>query len=774
MKTTLSILIILSIGFFKIAAQTPLRTRPKVGLCLSGGAAKGIAHIALLKAIDSLGIKVDFITGTSMGSVIGGMYAIGYSGKDLDSIVRTINWDEILTNNVSLADINMDEKDEYGRYSIELPFVKGRFRLPFALIEGQALTNFLEKYAFRALAVNDFKHLPIPFKCMTADVVKGDAITLDSGNLAMAMRMSMAIPTVFMPIEKGELLLVDGGLVKNFPVDQVCEMGADVIIGSYTGGILYDKKRLNNFVKIMYQSASYSRMADAEEQKKRCDILMDFDPALRVINAEASDFRKTKAILRASDKAVLSILPQLKKIAAAQKNAQNTEGVLPNISLPQTDSVRASSIEIVEYFPETDESRFLEAEYFSADHKVSQREIKEKEAFLYGTRHYNRIYHTIEYRNNQPVLKISVVSAPGLVLKIGLHFDSELGTGITANATFRNVLGNFSRAIVSADISDKPKFRVDYRKRLGASRFWANGGIYFENVSSDLFVQGRNLDNYQRQLFNAQMSINFLKTSKNNLSAGLFFENVKYRPQVLATDKLFLTTGIDTVLQLSLYRYTLAGLQAQYSRSTLDNRVFPHRGSSFTVSARLPLSTKRILEQTAVVDTQIVSTILSEVDVKNAYYTVLGDFQKVFHVNNNVQILLNAAGGLYSNTNEKEIAVEEPALKFALGGVEGRGSYQFVPYWGNREGFNAYSSFFTSRLAVQMHIIQRFYVIPAFSILVGDAFVTNRSSQGLNKTYSSWGVILGIKTPIGPIQFNVSKANNDPQWRTYFSLGTRF
>lgn len=224
-----------------VPAQTlqPNPGIPKIGLCLSGGGAKGLAHIGLLKAIDSLGIQIDYITGTSMGGVLGGLYAIGYSGHELDSIARTIDWDVLLSNKVSMDLVNIDEKDIYGRFPLELPINGRRLELPSGIVEGHAMTALLQRLTFRVVDVRDFDQFPIPFRCIGGDIVNGKPLVLRSGNLAFALRATMSIPTIFAPIELDGNLLVDGGLFKNFPVDILCDMGAEYVIGGFTGGKLY-------------------------------------------------------------------------------------------------------------------------------------------------------------------------------------------------------------------------------------------------------------------------------------------------------------------------------------------------------------------------------------------------------------------------------------------------------------------------------------------------------------------------------------------------------
>src|SRR5687768_16390527 len=171
--------------------------RPKIGVTLSGGGAKGLAHIGILKAIDSAGLKVDYITGTSMGSIIGSLYAIGYAADSIEKIIRTVDWDLLLSNQSSLRSIFMEEKDEYSKYIIELPWVNHRFRLPSGLLQGQELWLKFSELYFPVYAQKDFSRFSIPFRCIGTDVGNGEAVVMKEGEIISAIRSSMAIPSVF-------------------------------------------------------------------------------------------------------------------------------------------------------------------------------------------------------------------------------------------------------------------------------------------------------------------------------------------------------------------------------------------------------------------------------------------------------------------------------------------------------------------------------------------------------------------------------------------------
>ena len=184
---------------------SPIRTksqdnsgkRKKIGLVLSGGGAKGIAHVGILKAMEEEGLRPDYIAGTSMGSIIGGLYAMGYSADQLDTIVRAIDWGLVLSNNIPLTYISYEEKEYYNRYLVELPIVEGKLKLPSGMIEGQSLSEVLTHYTWPAMKYQSFDDFPIPFRCIATDVSNGKEIVFKDGPLSEALRASMSIPTAF-------------------------------------------------------------------------------------------------------------------------------------------------------------------------------------------------------------------------------------------------------------------------------------------------------------------------------------------------------------------------------------------------------------------------------------------------------------------------------------------------------------------------------------------------------------------------------------------------
>jgi len=207
--------------------ETQIEDDIKVGLVLSGGGAKGLAHIGVLKVIDSLGIRIDYVAGTSMGAIIGSLYASGYTGKQIDSIFKIINFDDIISDHLPRGSKTFYERENSEKYAVSLPLQGFKLKLPSALSRGQNSYNLLSKLTLHVKHIKDFSELPIPFFCIATNIETGDEVILDKGNLAQSVLASSALPSVFQPVVINDNLLMDGGIVNNYPIDELKAKGLE-------------------------------------------------------------------------------------------------------------------------------------------------------------------------------------------------------------------------------------------------------------------------------------------------------------------------------------------------------------------------------------------------------------------------------------------------------------------------------------------------------------------------------------------------------------------
>ena len=262
-----------SYGQFTIDTGTP----PRIGLVLSGGGARGFTHVGVLQILDSLNIPVHFITGTSMGSIIGGLYAIGYSGLDLDSLVKNIDWTIIFSDKPPREKLAYFEKQDVGRFQLNLQTKNYKIQEPSGLIFGQKISLLLTRLITPQYNDVNFDELPIPYRCIAADLITGNEVVLNQGSLPKAIRSSMSVPSIFTPVEWGDSLLVDGGVLNNLPVDVAQEMGATRIIAVNVGTPLRSQENLSGAISILYQSLSLAANKKEKENLLKSDIVITPD-----------------------------------------------------------------------------------------------------------------------------------------------------------------------------------------------------------------------------------------------------------------------------------------------------------------------------------------------------------------------------------------------------------------------------------------------------------------------------------------------------------------
>lgn len=230
------------------------QSRPKVAVVLSGGGAKGAAHIGALKVIEEAGIPVDYVVGTSMGAIVGGLYAIGYTPQQLDSMARAQNWKFLLSDAPNPKDLLLDDRLKSERYVLSIPYsFKSGNVLEAGIIKGKNLARLFSTLTYGYQDSANFSRLPIPFACVSENLANGTEVVFHKGILATAMRSSMSIPGVFAPIYLDSMVLVDGGMVNNYPVDVALAMGADLIVGVDVQSPLLDASELKSVKDIFGQ-----------------------------------------------------------------------------------------------------------------------------------------------------------------------------------------------------------------------------------------------------------------------------------------------------------------------------------------------------------------------------------------------------------------------------------------------------------------------------------------------------------------------------------------
>jgi NTE family protein len=293
--------------------------RPKIGIAFSGGGAKGCAHVGVLRVLEELRVPVDYAAGTSMGSIIGGLYATGMSVDELEQVILTVDWTDALTDKPSRNQLSFRRKNDDLRYlpDIEGGIGKGGLKLPTGLRSGQKLNYLLRRFTLPVRTVRDFDELPVPFRAVATDIGNGQMVVLDHGDLSIALRASMAIPTAFAAVEVDGRLLVDGGITNNVPVDVVRAMGADVVIAIDIGSPLFGAEEAGrSYLKILGQTLGMITRSNMEPRLAAADLVI----TPPVADYGTMQFAKAAEIVAAGEAEARRLADQLRPYALSEED----------------------------------------------------------------------------------------------------------------------------------------------------------------------------------------------------------------------------------------------------------------------------------------------------------------------------------------------------------------------------------------------------------------------------------------------------------------------
>jgi len=541
--------------------------RPKVALVLSGGAAKGMAHVGVLKVLEEAGIEPDIITGTSMGSVIGGLYAIGYRADSLERLLLGQNWEQVLSDRIELENVILEEKDFFENQLFEIGYNSGQFMPPSGLIHGQQVDNLLSRLTLPAYNIDDFSQLPIPFRCVAADIVEGQPVVLDTGNLATAMRASMAIPTAFAPVKRGNQILIDGGLIRNFPVEEAKAWDADIIIGVYTGYVKADAEKLHNFSAILMQSGFMMSVKDAQEQKPMVNLYIEPD----LVGYSAQDFSKADSIMARGERAARSMLPQLLKLRDSL-NALGAHQPAHRLSMPEQFCFEKIVVRGNQRYTEEEiiGRSGLEAGQSYAPHAIETAINR-----LVGTNKFEKVTFQLRQTDEDPTLVLQCLERAPTVFKTAVNYDNYSSASFRFNMTSRNVLMPASRLMINSVVSENFRFQFNYLKYLDEAQQYAwITDVQFTRDKIPVFQDGSQNEEYS--LIEAVVDLKVQKRLSNNtaVSIGVQQENLYFNPKV------------GSGLVFERLSYTNYNLYAQLLHNSLNRNIFPTSGTRLSLELK--------------------------------------------------------------------------------------------------------------------------------------------------------------------------------------------
>ncbi|WP_457675087.1 patatin-like phospholipase family protein [Thiolapillus sp.] len=609
-------LVLTGLLLLSLVVEAAAGERPRIGLVLSGGGARGAAHIGVLRVIEEQGIPIDYIAGTSMGAIIGGLYASGMSLDEIEKRLADIDWSDMLTDSPKREDLSFRRKREdeefLVRYSVG--FSDGKVKLPQGLLQGQKLLLFLRELTLPVADISNFDRLPIPFRAVATDISTGEAVILKEGDLALAMRASSSIPSVFSPVEMDGRLLVDGGVSNNLPVGVVRSMGADRLIVVDVSTPLAGREQLGNVLSITDQLTTIMTRRNTEQS-----LLLLRDEDVLIIpdlsDVGTTDFSKSMEALAPGEEAARREQAGLARLAAAAGAERVVAGRPPaGKAMPVIDFIELendsglSDRAIQRYFRGVKTGRPLDVQALEAA-------IGE----LYGLDLFKQVSYRLVERDGRTGIRIQVREKPWgpNYLQAGLQFHGDwhdgngFNLGMSYTRTAVNSRGGEFRGIL--ELGDRPRLFAEFYQPLDTDRaFFLAPQLEYTRNTIGYYVEGENLGEYNltQVLLSLDLGLNLSSWGELRLGWRGGRGDVDIRsgfPGVeeggYDTGMLFARMGVDTLdslyfprhgywLQAELRSYNSAwGDDYNFEQLELDvGMAFTHDRDSFMLRGQMGLT----------------------------------------------------------------------------------------------------------------------------------------------------------------------------------------
>lgn len=745
--------------------------KPKVVLVLSGGGAKGIAHIPLLQKLDSLHIVPDLIVGNSMGSIIGGLYAMGYSGDSIEKITKNIYWDKLLGGGQSLKSVSAEEKREFQRYLVGIGVKDGKLNSVGSLLNDQNLREYLSELTFPVYNVKDFDSLPIPFRAMATDLVQGKEVILSKGSLAYAMRASMSLPAIFKPMPYEKTVLVDGGVLNNFPTDVAKQMGADIIIGSDVGGGMEHIDKLNNLMTILMQTSMFPSNIKNPANRELCTILVDHLPNLRFSTA---DFADSNEIYKDGKIAANQNLPALIALSEKLKGFRQRIHRLPDIP----DEFVLDTIVYKKISPENMPLVVGRAN-LKTHVKYTTKDLIAGINRAMGTNLFDQITYSYFIKDGDKLgITLFGFERAKNQLNTSVHYDTYRGVGIIFNYTGRNVLADASRLLLTVDIAEQPKARINYQKNFGQHReWWWISEAYGAFLRQEIYINGRASDNVLYNSFELNNEVNRnINSLKSYLGFGLNYNYTNLKPKY---DREYNPNSIS----ISNYSFNNIELNLHYSYNDMDKVFFAGNGTII----------KSNIARSFLTDLNISFTDpdFTRLSGSTNGYTKFGlSFERRLPIKKKITGIIGFDSYFIFQDKLKQDDIPFSGFgygtQYFLGGIiPSSGSNRFS-FPGLHEDELNVMQFMGLTLASQVNIIGKIYVTPHFKIATIGFDSFNEYIDHAFNPKGNWdenldpslvisgGAAISYQSILGPIHFDTSWINNIDKVRLFFSVGLSF
>lgn len=729
------------LGFliFSMASFSQENTnKPKIGLVLSGGGAKGFAHIGVLKVLEKEGVKIDYIGGTSMGAVVGGLYASGYSASQIDSIFKNTNFDELLKDYIPRDSKSFYEKHNDELYPVSLLFNKFNIGVPIALSKGMYNYNLLTKLTDPVKYIRDFNKLPIPFVCISTDLETGKEVIFHEGYLPQAMLASSAFPTLFSPVEINGKLLVDGGVSNNYPVDEVRKMGADIIIGVDVQDDLKDRNMLKEATKIMVQITNLQMINKMKENVKKTTIYIKPD----ITSFSVISFDDGQKIIKTGEDAADLVIDKIRTIANPKKYVQQ------NMKLTAENNIINLKMVSINDVKDYTRAYMMGKLGLKENTKVTYQDIKKGINKLNATQNFSAISYSLDKLEDGDRLNLIVRESENKTfLKFGLHYDGLYKSAILVNLTQKKSL--FKNDVISADIAlgDNFRYNLDY---------YIDNGFYFSfglksrlnqfnrNVATDFnngvtFSQlGINTLNIDYLDFNNQAYLQTIFAQKFLIGAGIEWKHMKINSSTLSN-------------QSSIFENSDYGSIFGYIKyDSFDNKFFPKKGWFFNGDIQSYLYSTNYTNQF------------------NRFSIAKGEFgiTRTFLKKINLKFTSEAGFSIGSGS--------VPFLDFVLGGYGYNTINNFKHFYGYDFVSLAADSYIKSTGTLDYEFYKKNHVNLSANYANLEDNLFGNGNWLSTPRYTGYALGYGLETVLGPIEVKYSWSPELSKGFTWFSVGFWF
>ncbi|MFH0736151.1 MAG: patatin-like phospholipase family protein [bacterium] len=707
------------------------KDKPKIGLVLSGGGAKGFAHIGVLKILEGRGIKPDYIVGTSIGSLIGGLYSIGYSPAQLEELVLTLNWNELLSDYFPREYTYIYEKEEQDRYLLSFLVEKGKgVKLPEGFIQGQNIMNLLCRLTAKFHNVDDFSKLPIPFACLASNIVNGEEVVIIGGFLPEALFSSMAMPTVFAPIKMKDKLLVDGGIVNNFPVDVMKKMGVDIIIGVDIQTKLLDRKQIEDITDVAGQLTTLLGNEKYLVNKNGCNVIIEPD----ISGFGTASFNKEAAsvlILR-GEEAALKQIDTIKHLIANYKT--NDSIINPGYEFNDTISINNLAVTGIKA---TSFEYVLEKTNYKFPGIYNFQKINEGIKNLYGTNTYKKIYYKLTGEENN-VLQLFLEEKPTDYINAGFNYNSMDKSAILLNLTLRNQMFGGARLSVDVIFSKYTTVKSSFQF-IQANMPELNVEAEYKQLDFEIYEKGNKVGAIDMNYYRGSLSVLGVMGNNYLMGAGGRIEYYNFTPFLADA---YYNNNIENVHK------NFFSLYAKIKFDNMDKKYLPQKGSH--IFFELDYFSNKF------------SNLFNSTKTAVFAYSM----QSAIRLGSDVHLLPAFYGRLILDENQ------EPLKSNYIGGSKAVQFFDYnMPFIGINRGTIVKDKVIMGDLQLRLRINNEQYLSGIFS--VGTDF-TNFKDWQSKELFYGWGVKYSYFSIIGPLEVFISSSDYTKKIDYFVSIGKWF